>query len=98
MPMNILEMLPGRRLLPRSRLMTAVFLLFNAGMLWWFLAERGRFARCSPEHCPSALKLAFVVTSWAFGALFISMLWLAVERRLGLRDLARSVPRRADQD
>ena len=30
----------GRRFLPRSRTMTGLFLAFNGGMLWWFLAER----------------------------------------------------------
>ena len=89
-------MLSGRRFLPRSRLMTAVFLLFNGAMLWWFVAERGRIIACSARHCPSALRLAFIVTSWAFGALFVSMVWLTVERRLGLRDLARSARGRAE--
>ena len=69
--------------------MTAVFLAFNGGMLWWFMAERHRFDRCAPPHCPSALRLAFIVTSWTFGTLFLSLLWLMVERRLGLRSLER---------
>jgi hypothetical protein len=67
--------------------MTAVFLSFNAGMLWWFLHERHRFDSCVPAHCPSALRLAFILTSWMFGTLFLSLLWLMVERRLGLRSL-----------
>jgi hypothetical protein len=80
----------GRRFLPRSRLMTGVFLAFNAGMLWWFLGERHRFDRCLPPHCPSPLKLASIVTAWMFGTLFLSLLWLMVERRLGLRSLERA--------
>jgi hypothetical protein len=80
--------------------MTALFLSFNAGMLMWFLWERGRFDACHPAGCPSPLKLAFIVTSWAFGTLFLGMLWFAVERRLGLRDLARSAlrPRGTDSE
>jgi len=80
-------MLSGRRFLPRSRAMTAAFLLFNGGMLWWFLAERHQLDRCVPPACPSALKLASIVTAWTFGTLFLSLLWLMVERRLGVRSL-----------
>ena len=69
--------------------MTAVFVAFNAVMVWWFLHERHRFDRCLPATCPSALRLAFIVTAWTFGTLFLSLLWLMVERRLGLRSLER---------
>jgi hypothetical protein len=69
--------------------MTVLFLAFNSGMLWWFLHERHRFDRCIPASCPSALRLAFILTSWMFGTLFVSLLWLMVERRLGLRHLER---------
>jgi uncharacterized membrane protein len=88
----------GRRFLPRSRVMTAAFLLFNGAMLWWFVEERRHLTACSARHCPSPVRLAFIVTSWAFGALFVSMLWLAVERRLGLRDLIRFKPRTSERD
>jgi hypothetical protein len=69
--------------------MTGAFLFFNGAMLWWFLDERHRFDRCLPATCPSPLKLAFIVTSWALGTVFLSLLWLMVERRLGLRSLER---------
>jgi hypothetical protein len=73
--------------------MTAVFLAFNGGMLWWFMSERHRFDHCMPPHCPSTLRLAFIVTSWLFGTLFLSLLWLTVERRLGVRSLERMAGR-----
>jgi hypothetical protein len=78
--------------------MTAVFVLFNGAMLWWFVVERRHLTACTSGHCPSALRLALIVTSWAFGALFVSLLWLAVERRLGLRDLVGSEPGPSGRD
>jgi len=69
--------------------MTVTFVAFNVAMLWWFLHERHRFDACIPAGCPSALRLAFVVTSWMFGTLFLSLLWLTVEKRLGLRELSK---------
>jgi len=86
----------GRRFLPRSRTMTGLFLAFNGGMLWWFLAERHRFDACAPAACPSPLWLAFIITSWTFGTLFLGLLWLTVERRLGLRELRDGPPRPTD--
>ena len=79
----------GRRFLPRSRLMTAVFLLFNAGMLVWFLVDRRR---------GPAMVLAVVLTLWVFGALALSVIWLVVERRLGWRELAESLPAREESE
>jgi hypothetical protein len=79
----------GRRFLPRSRAMTATFSAFNAGMLWWFVAVRGTFDRCVPRDCPSPIGLAFIVTTWTFGVLILGLVWLSVERRLGLRELQR---------
>jgi hypothetical protein len=69
--------------------MTAAFLGFNGLMLWWFVVERAHVRACSDRPCDAAVRLAFIVTSWSLGALLLSVLWLSVERRLGLRDVAR---------
>jgi hypothetical protein len=89
----------GRRFVPRSRLMTALFLLFNAGMFAWFLVDRRRVVvDCRPGRCGAAVALAFVLTLWVFGALALSVIWLVVERRLGWRELADSVRPREESE
>jgi hypothetical protein len=37
------------------------------------------------------VRLASIVTSWSLGAVLLSIVWLSVERRLGLRDAARAL-------